>query len=594
MIVAALGARRLVDTEPASPAIGSMGLVADRDLVRRRFVAATTADTFGTDGYAVRSPRPRLVIASPPVVDGWSHPTPSCAVPRFFNTAGPNQPERHYTLPVLARLPQIRELIDQGLYFVVHAPRQVGKTTSLLHLSHELTAEGAYVAILVSMEVGAPFPHDPGAAELAILDAWRRRAEAHLPPELQPPPWPDVAPGDRIAAALAAWARAASRPLVVFLDEIDALRDESLVAALRQIRDGYIDRPQSFPHSLALVGLRDVRDYKVASGGTDRLGTSSPFNIKADSITLRNFIRDEIAALYGQHTTETGQVFVPEAVDRAFALTQGQPWLVNALARQLTQVLVRDRAEPIGAANVDEAAEILIRRQDTHLDSLIERLREPRVRAIIEPMLAGETLGEVSEDDRRFAVDLGLVRRSEAGGLEVANPIYREVIVRTLAGGAADSLPQIPNTWLTPEGRLDKSRLLRSFMDFWAQHGEPLLRTAPYHEVAPHLVLMAFLHRVVNGGSIEREYAIARGRMDLCLRYAGETLAIEIKVWRPGRPDPPAAGLAHLDGYLAGLGLDSGWLVIFDRRPGLPPVEERLTASEETSPAGNRVTVIRA
>ena len=130
-------------------------------------------------------------------------------------------------------------------------------------------------------------------------------------------------------------------------------------------------------------------------------------------------------------------------------------------------------------------------------------------------------------------------------------------------------------------------------MDFWAQHGEPLLRTAPYHEVAPHLVVMAFLHRVVNGGSIEREYAIGRGRMDLCLRYAGEALAIEIKVWRPGRPDLQAAGLAQLDGYLAGLGLDSGWLVIFDRRPGLPPVEERLTSSAETSPAGNRVTVIR-
>ncbi|HEX7839758.1 MAG TPA: hypothetical protein VF469_19920 [Kofleriaceae bacterium] len=75
---------------------------------------------------------------------------------------------------------------------------------------------------------------------------------------------------------------------------------------------------------------------------------------------------------------------------------------------------------------------------------------------------------------------------------------------------------------------------------------------------------------------------------------AGETLAIEIKVWRPGWPDPQAAGLAQLDGYLAGLGLDSGWLVSFDRRPGLPPVEKRLTASEETGPAGNRVTVIRA
>jgi hypothetical protein len=515
-------------------------------------------------------------------------------VPRFFNTAGPNKPEQHYTLPFLARLPEVRRLVERGLYFVLHAPRQVGKTTALLRLAQELTASGTYVAILVSMEGGAPFSHDPGAAELAVLGAWRMRATARLPPELQPPPWPDAEPGTRIGAALQAWALAAPRPLVIFLDEIDALQDEALVAILRQIRDGYDDRPTHFPHALALIGMRDVRDYKIASGGSDRTGSSSPFNIKSESLTLRNFNRDEVAALYGQHTAETGQVFLPEAIDRAFELTCGQPWLVNALARQLTEVLVEDRSQPIVAEKVDEAREILVRRQDTHLDSLIERLREPRVRAIIEPMLAGEDLGDVPEDDQRFVIDLGLVRRSENGGLVIANPIYREVIIRTLAGTARNSLPQIPVTWLTPEGRLDKQRLLATFLDFWRQHGEPLLRTAPYHEVAPHLVLMAFLHRVVNGGSIEREYALGSGRMDLVLRYAGETLAIELKVWRPGRPDPLAQGLAQLDGYLARLGQESGWLVIFDRRPGLPPVEERLGVSLEASPAGRTVTVIRA
>lgn len=516
-------------------------------------------------------------------------------MPRFFNTAGPNQPARHYTLPVLARLPDVRRFIDEGLYFVLHAPRQAGKTTSLLALADELTAEGAYVAVLVSMEVGAPFPHDVGAAELAVLDGWRREAEDGLPPELQPPPWPDAPPGARIAEALRAWARAAPRPLVIFLDEIDALRDEALVSVLRQIRAGHKARPTQFPHSLALVGLRDVRDYKIAAGGSgERAGTASPFNIKAESLTLRNFTKDEIAALYGQHTADTGQVFSPEAIERAFDFTQGQPWLVNALARQLTSVLVQDRGTPILAPHVDQARDLLIQRQDTHLDNLIEKLREPRVRAIIEPMLAGESLGDVPEDDIRYAVDLGLVRFSQEGGLVVANPIYREVILRTLAGTARASLPQIPATWLTPGGQLDKDKLLAAFLDFWRHHGEPLLRTAPYHEIAPHLVLMAFLHRVVNGGSIEREYAIGSGRMDLCLRFAGETLAIEIKVWRPGRPDPLARGLAQLDGYLAGLGLDSGWLVIFDRRPGLAPVEERLETHLERSPAGRTITVIRA
>ena len=435
---------------------------------------------------------------------------------RFFNTAGPNKPERHYTLPVMARLPEVRGLIDQELYFVLHAPRQVGKTTTLLTLGQELTAEGKHVAVLVSMEQGAPFSDDPGAAELAILESWRASAAAWLPPDLLPPPWPDAPPGARLGAALSAWAQAAPRPLVLFLDEIDALQDEALISALRQIRTGYPTRSRYFPASLALIGLRDVRDYKVASGGSGRLGTASPFNIKAESLTMRNFTRDEVAELYGQHTAETGQVFLPEAVDRAFHLTQGQPWLVNALARQVTQVLVSDTAQAIAPAHVEEAKEILIRRQDTHLDSLTDRLREPRVRAILEPMLAGGTPGDVPEDDRRFAVDIGLLRPSELGGLVVANPIYREIIVRTLAGGARDALPQITATWITPDGRLDKEALLLAFLDFWRQHGEPLLATAPYHEIAPHLVLMAFLHRVVNGGSSDDPGRTA-GDVDPCL-----------------------------------------------------------------------------
>jgi len=497
-------------------------------------------------------------------------------------------------VPVEARLPPVRRLIEQMAYFVVHAPRQVGKTTTLLVLAQDLLREGRYLPAMVSVEVGAPFAHDPGAAELAILDAWRGAAERRLPPDLRPPPWPDAPPGRRISAGLQAWAQSAPRPLVMLIDEIDALRDEALVSVLRQIRDGYPDRPGAFPWSLALVGLRDVRDYKVAAGGSDRLGTASPFNIKVESLTLRDFDREEVAALYAQHTEDTGQIFHPGAVDRAFALTEGQPWLVNALARQLVEVVVPDAARPITVEDVERAKEILIERQDTHLDSLVERLREPRVRAIIEPMLAGTATGDVPEDDRRFAIDLGVVRRTEDGGLDVANPIYREVIVRTLASGVRDSLPRIAPTWLTAEGRLDPARLLDAFLEFWRQHGEPLLGAAPYHEVAPHLVLMAFLHRVVNGGgTIEREYAIGRGRMDLCVRHGGEALAIEIKVWRDGRPDPLAEGLPQIDGYLAGLGLERGWLVIFDRRSDQPAIAERTRREEARTPGGREVAVIR-
>jgi hypothetical protein len=149
-------------------------------------------------------------------------------------------------------------------------------------------------------------------------------------------------------------------------------------------------------------------------------------------------------------------------------------------------------------------------------------------------------------------------------------------------------------TWLTADGKLDPQRLLVAFLAFWRQHGQPLLKSAPYHEIAPHLVMMAFLHRVANaGGSLEREYAIGSGRIDLLLRYKDVSLAIELKTWRAGERDPLAQGLAQLDEYLAGLGLETGWLVIFDQRPGLPPISERTSAEESITLAGRRVTVIR-
>ncbi|MEO0373877.1 MAG: ATP-binding protein [Cyanobacteria bacterium P01_A01_bin.17] len=517
---------------------------------------------------------------------------------RWFNTAGPCKADIHYMLPPTERLPQLGRIIEQQGYFVVHAPRQTGKTTAMLALAKQLTASGQYTAVLVSAEVGAPFPHDPGAAERAILDAWREDVAFWLPSELHPTnwsaAWADSVPGRQIGAALATWAQQSDRPLVIFIDEIDALADETLISVLRQLRNGYFKRPEGFPHALALIGLRDVRDYKMAAGGSERLHTASPFNIKVKSLNLRNFTAVEVAQLYAQHTAETGQIFTVGAVDRAYELTQGQPWLVNALAKEIVEELVTDVGQPVEVTHVNRAKEILIQRQDTHLDSLAERLREPRIRAIIEPMLAGKEMQDVPKDDRQFLVDLGLVMRSYDGGLAPANPIYKEVLPRVLAGAPQDSLPKIAPSWLTPTGELNPTQLLESFLTFWRQHGQPLLKSAPYHEIAPHLVMMAFLHRVANGGgTLEREYAIGSGRMDLCLRYREVTLAIELKVWRDHAVDPLSRGLSQLDQYLSGLGLETGWLVIFDRRAGQPPIAERTITTNTTTATGKSIIVIR-
>ncbi|MEB3182318.1 MAG: AAA family ATPase [Nostocaceae cyanobacterium] len=514
---------------------------------------------------------------------------------RWFNIAGPCKADKHYTLSATSRLPDLSLLIEQESYFVVHAPRQTGKTTAMLALAQQLTATGRYAAVVVSVEVGSAFNHDPSAAELAILETWRDTIEDNLPPELQTPTWVYNAPGQRIRASLRAWAQKIKRPLVLFIDEIDSLQDETLISVLRQLRDGYRSRPENFPSSVGLIGLRDVRDYKVASGGSDRLNTSSPFNIKVSSITLRNFNAAEVQELYQQHTEETGQIFTVEATATAFDLTQGQPWLVNALAKEVVEKMVKDRSISITKEHILQAKEILIARQDTHLDSLAERLREPRIKAIIEPMLAGLELGNIPNDDIQFVIDLGLCKMHPQGGLTIANPIYREVLPRVLTVTPMASLPVIAPTWLTPEGELNIDALLEAFIKFWRQHGEPLLGSTGYHEIAPHIVLMAFLHRVVNGGgTLEREYAIGSDRMDLCLRYKDVTLGIELKVWRDKKRDPQAEGIEQLESYLARLALNEGWLFVFDRRKNALPIEERLSTLVVVTENQRTITLILA
>ena len=529
---------------------------------------------------------------------------------RFFNTVGPCVEEWHYMLPAAERLPDVPRLIERGMYFVVHAPRQTGKTTTLMVVARQLTAGGRYAALHFSCEAGKIAGDDHVAGQRAVLGAIRQGALDNLPEALQPPdPWPDSDDAHLLADSLRAWARACPRPLVLFFDEIDALRGNSLLSVLSQLRDRYPGRPKNAPWTVALCGLRDVRDYKAASGGdASRLGTSSPFNIKIKSLRLGDFSENEVAALYQQHTAETGQPFTAEAVARAFALTAGQPWLVNALASEIIDEMAIALPEPITAEHMEQAKERLILARATHLDSLVARLSEDRVRRIIEPLVAGDTLSSITyDDDAAYVHDLGLIALEPE--VHIANPIYREVIVRVLAARIEGDMRVTPRHFLAPDGRLDLPAILRSFAAFWREHGAVLTGALTYHEVAPQLVLMAYLQSVVNGtGFMDREYGVGRGRIDLQLRWPYQDQhgqrqwqreAIELKVWRDKKPDPLDEGLRQLDEYLGQLDLDHGVLVIFDRR-GRPPgatdddASPAIAFEQSRTASGRDVNVLRA
>ncbi len=484
---------------------------------------------------------------------------------RFFNTAGPCVPGEHYLLPSAERLSDIVDLIQRKQYFVIHAARQSGKTTLLLDLCNSLEAEGRYRALYCSLESVQGIV-DPVRGIPAVVGCIQSSLLAFgCPDSFTDGPFNTVLKDglSRLCAAL-------DKPLVLLFDEVDCLSEGTLITFLRQVRDGFVNRARGtpFPSSLALVGMRNIRDYQaqVRPGGAT-LGSASPFNIVAKSLTLTNFTEAEVGRLYVQHTADTGQAFPPEAVARAFHWSQGQPWLVNALAHEVVdEILGMDYGKPVSADLFDEAAERLILRRDTHIDSLVERLREARVRRIVEPVITGEGLSvDLDSDDARYVLDLGLLRRDRKVW-EAANPIYREVIARTLSYTLQENLPPtLADRWVS-NGRLDMNGLLKGFQEFWRENADIWVDKYDYREAAPHLILMAFLQRVVNGGAqIDREFALGRKRLDLCVRMEPHRYPVELKLRAGDKTE--ADGLDQLGEYMDACGATEGWLVIFDRRP---------------------------
>ncbi|MEU6715345.1 hypothetical protein ABZ897_28105 [Nonomuraea sp. NPDC046802] len=233
---------------------------------------------------------------------------------------------------------------------------------------------------------------------------------------------------------------------------------------------------------------------------------------------LGDFTADQIPELYDQHTEATGQEFTKDAVNRVFDLTQGQPWLVNALAHEIT--IRMGVTGTIGDGQVEQAKERLIRARATHLDSLAARVHEPRVKRVLEPIVAGTIprMDDSIDDDVSYVHDLGLIRATM--DLEIANPIYREVLLRVLGDRTARLVKADPRSFVLPDGRFDLPRLLEEFVVFWREHGEVIIQQEGYHEAACQIILMAYLHRLVNGGGyLDREYAAGTKRLDVLVRW---------------------------------------------------------------------------
>jgi hypothetical protein len=516
---------------------------------------------------------------------------------KYFNDTGPCNETKHYTVEVSTRLRGVERMVDKAHYFVVHAVRQCGKTTYLHDLRDRFNAEGRHYVLYCSL---ASLRNMDDSRD-GIPEIVRKIKEAFNLSTL--PFKTEFAKNSRYEMSvnllnreLTLFCGIIDKPLVILFDDVDCLSDDTLITFLRQLRDGFNSRyVVSFVHSIALVGTRNIRDFKSRIRPyRESVGNSSPFNIITRTFTMQNFTVEEIAAMFRSHTVETGRKIERAAVERIYSLTLGHPWSVNAIARATAEkTATLERSKPITVEHVDEALQTTVMRRDTYAYALLERLKEERVRKIVEPMIVGGTVpADKLSDDYRYAVDFGLIRNDE-GVTAPSNPVCGELIARALSSGYRDDIAVMRGECRLPryvrDGRIDVDFMMRDFQQFRRETGATWKERFHYREAAPYLMLTAFLHHVTDGsGRIRSKMATGTGRIDMYLVHEGQKYPLEIKIRHNAATI--AEGLEQTACLIDACGCNEGWLAVFDRRPKVK-WEDKLFLRKETV-NGKTVTVV--
>ncbi|TYT75814.1 AAA family ATPase [Desulfobotulus mexicanus] len=507
---------------------------------------------------------------------------------KFFNNAGPVKADMNYHIDPLTRIDwdEVYDLILQQRYFILHAPRQTGKTSSLIAMMHALNKKEDFTALYVNIEGAQAARNDVDAGINEVIGALASAASVYLEDDRPSAMLEEVRKQRKMQGALAElltrWSQMLEKPLVLMLDEVDSLVGDTLISLLRQIRSGYDRRPKAFPQSLILCGVRDIRDYRIHTSHNEIITGGSAFNIKAASLRLGNFTEDECKDLWLQHTKETGQIFDEKIFPELWEDTKGQPWLVNALAHELTwnNKEARDRTKPLFLEDYFAARERLIQSRQTHLDQLTDKLREPRVHKVISALLStDQTELLMPRDDMDYVEDLGLIHRKPH--INISNRIYREIIPRELTVVTQDTMIQ-KSIWYTKEdSSLDMEKLLLAFQQFFRENSESWIERFDYKEAGPQLLMQTFLQRIINGGGrVNREYGLGSRRTDLFLEWPldkekgffgpVQRVVIELKILRKGLENTIKEGLEQTADYADKTGAGEAHLVIFNRNPQIP------------------------
>ncbi len=498
---------------------------------------------------------------------------------RKFSSYGQIDTELHYYAPRTALIDTAyTQLLGEnfekgGHYITVWAPRQTGKSTVMLETVKRLRKLEIADVIIMTMQ-SAKSIHTAEEMLQHFVKELQYRLEDKLPFIHSWNAFPDLFTSEHL-----------SKPLILIIDEFDALDEQFINTFANEFRKIYTDRLNETDkksgektyllHGLALIGVRSVLGIENVSG--------SPFNVQR-SLHIPNLTFEEVEGMFKWYERESGQPVKQEVIERLYYETNGQPGLTCWLGELLTEGFENytiPKDAPINREVFEEvyaaATHILPNNNILHL---ISKARQPQYKELVLKLFKTDEklVFTVNDRDMNFLYMNGILELEKAETMKYyakfSCPIVQKSLFQYFArdlfrevGKLFDPFEDLDDT-ITDE-QINIRNMMRRYERHLRANREWMLKDAPrrvdlrIYEAVFHFNLYMYLYHFLQGfgGRVYPEFPTGNGKIDLIIEYAGNTYGLEVKSFSTRKEYQEA--LVQAAGYGRQLGLSEISLILF-------------------------------
>ena len=468
---------------------------------------------------------------------------------RYFNTSGPNIPEKHYTLSRIDLIEKGKRLVKDERYFTIWAPRQTGKSTYFRFLAVELQKEGYKVAY-VNFE---NFRHQSQKDFLtrlcnALEEQWGMSFDR-----------------TSLATLFEQIEDNKTEKAVLIIDEVEGINAEYFGDFLHSIRNAYHSRTNCMLKSVILVGVNNIVGVIQDN--------ASPFNI-SDNLNVPYFTNEETQELLGQHEQETGQLFDPSVKAKISEITANQPGLVNGFAWKL----VEDHPDKpiIDYADYLDVENWYLRRSlDKNVANIINK--GTKHKRFLEKLLFTDTKipFQIYQENIKELYVNGIITYDKDDNVIFKVPLYQKCLHAAFypyLNGESDRIQGNieSNKYFDASNILNLDKVIEEYKAYAQRRGFHYFReqdeNGNYISIQEAALVYSFETFInaflgVVGGHTYLEAHVALGRTDILINVRGHEQVVEAKVYK--NITQFNDGKAQLAYYLQHLGLKIGYYLVF-------------------------------